>query len=213
INTTNFRICILKVEVLVKCIFLSSCLQEDASLASIHSEEEMKLITMAVKNYQLPFWIGLVQKAYGDFGWSDGSGFDFFNWQSGQPNSDEEQCTEISPTSGLWNDAVCSNIRFSICKILKIQDEKPTKPVPTGSVTTNSPHGGNGKLDAGGIIGIIVAVLFVMVAVGFVGYNLVQRQPKPVENHENLSFSYVTSSQGKRGGHINVNVPNEGSDA
>ncbi|KAK8734902.1 hypothetical protein OTU49_005721, partial [Cherax quadricarinatus] len=189
------------------------CLQEDASLASIHSEEEMKLITMAVKNYQLPFWIGLVQKAYGDFGWSDGSGFDFFNWQSGQPNSDEEQCTEISPTSGLWNDAVCSNIRFSICKILKIQDEKPTKPVPTGSVTTNSPHGGNGKLDAGGIIGIIVAVLFVMVAVGFVGYNLVQRQPKPVENHENLSFSYVTSSQGKRGGHINVNVPNEGSDA
>nr|XP_045606294.1 macrophage mannose receptor 1-like isoform X2 [Procambarus clarkii] len=188
------------------------CLQEAANLASVHSEDEMKLITMTTKNMQFPLWIGLVQKSHGDFGWSDGTGFDFTNWQDGQPSSEEEQCTEVSQTSGLWNDGICSNLRYSICKILKIQDHDPTSNnKPTPAVTTHSPGRGGGGLGAGGVAGIVIAVLFLMAAVSFVGYSFVQKSKK-VQQPGILSFSNTLYSADERG-QVNMNNTNGISEA
>ncbi|XP_069186912.1 macrophage mannose receptor 1-like [Procambarus clarkii] len=188
------------------------CLQEAANLASVHSEQEMKLITMATKNMQFPLWIGLVQKSHGDFGWSDCTGFDFTNWQDGQPSSEEEQCTEVSQTSGLWNDGICSNLRYSICKILKIQDHDPTSNNnPTPAVTTDSPGRGGGGLGAGGVAGIVIAVLFLVAVVSFVGYSFVQKSKK-VQQPGILSFSNTLYSADERG-QVNMNTTNGISEA
>ncbi|XP_047502536.1 macrophage mannose receptor 1-like [Penaeus chinensis] len=154
----------------------------------------MDLITMATHKFRDPLWIGLVQKTNG-YGWSDGTGFDYVNWQDGEPNSESEQCAEFYPGSGNWNDAECSNTRAFICKILKIQDVEPTNPTinPPPQYSTWKP--GPGSLNAGGIVGIVIAVLFVVAGVGFVGVTYMKKKPKPVSNNGAYSFDNALYSE------------------
>ncbi|XP_042869527.1 macrophage mannose receptor 1-like isoform X1 [Penaeus japonicus] len=170
------------------------CVQENADLTSIHSQQEMDLITMATHKFRDPLWIGLVQKTNG-YGWSDGTGFDYVNWQDGEPNSESEQCAEFYPGSGNWNDAECSNTRAFICKILKIQDNQHTEPTlnPPPQQSTWKP--GPNSLNAGGIVGIVIAVLFVVAGVGFVGVTYMRRKPKPVSNNGAYSFDNALYSE------------------
>ena len=52
-------------------------------------------------------------------GWTDGTGVNYNNWEDGEPNSGTEQCTEIIPHSGKWNDAPCDAHRYYLCKTKK----------------------------------------------------------------------------------------------
>ena len=65
-----------------------SCQALGGHLASIHSLEEHNfLIGMALSD---TFWIGGVDlNNDGNWGWTDGSSFDYSNWLSNQPNGGE----------------------------------------------------------------------------------------------------------------------------
>ena len=72
-----------------------------------------------------PFvWIGLEWNGK-VYQWSDGSNFDFNNWNSGEPNGPgRENCAHIyhEPGKGYhdkWNDRVCSYKEPYICKKTK----------------------------------------------------------------------------------------------
>ena len=60
----------------------------------------------------------------GSFAWSDGSGINYLNWNSGQPtglgtHGQLEECIEFDRTSGKWNDVDCFTNRGYVCKALK----------------------------------------------------------------------------------------------
>ncbi|KAK7079206.1 hypothetical protein SK128_003942 [Halocaridina rubra] len=96
----------------------TNCIQQKGNLVSIHSQSESDLIQKAIKYVDYPLWTGLIQMTEG-FGWSDNTAMDFINWEDGEPNNDWEQCGEIYPDRGTWNDIDCASTRPSICKALK----------------------------------------------------------------------------------------------
>ena len=52
--------------------------------------------------------------------WSDNTPVDYLNWQSGEPNGLEgEDCGEMYPMDGTWNDVPCSEKRGFICRRTK----------------------------------------------------------------------------------------------
>ena len=85
-----------------------------AALASIHSPEEMSLITGQLTLRQVTAWIGLFTTADNNliqYFWSDHSAVDFTNWEEGEPNnSDNELCVQAYGHNGKWNDAPCEPI-------------------------------------------------------------------------------------------------------
>ena len=54
-----------------------------------------------------------------DYGWSDGTPFDYLNWADAEPNNDEERCVEMYAGSRRWNDQVCDSERGYVCKAKK----------------------------------------------------------------------------------------------
>ncbi|XP_064101719.1 macrophage mannose receptor 1-like [Macrobrachium nipponense] len=166
-----------------------NCVKENSNLASIHSEDEMKLLLMAIKDSGNPVWIGLIQKIDG-FGWSDGSGLDFVNWDDGEPSSDEEQCAQVDPGQGTWNDADCSSVLQSVCKKTKTRIPEPTNPTlpPRPGTTTHPPDGGSG-LSSGAIIGIVTSALVIIAGVGFIGLTFVNKK-RSRENYAPFTASF-----------------------
>lgn len=64
----------------------------------------------------------------GAFVWSDGSGADFFNWNTDEPADSEERCGRIygpgmGGFSGKWNNDLCSKTAAFIC-----EESGPPKP-------------------------------------------------------------------------------------
>jgi len=50
--------------------------------------------------------------------WKDGSPADYFKWEEGEPNGEigSEECVEMYPWSGTWNDINCYEDKGFICK-------------------------------------------------------------------------------------------------
>ena len=49
--------------------------------------------------------------------WSDKTPYDYSNWGENEPNQQyTEECVEIYPWNGKWNDVSCSEKRGFICK-------------------------------------------------------------------------------------------------
>lgn len=89
-------------------------------LASVHSEEENVFVASLANEES---WIG-GHDIYkdGHWAWSDGSPFDYQNWNVGEPNNyeNDEDCLEIhhSSTYGKdWNDEWCSDKLNFVCKM------------------------------------------------------------------------------------------------
>ncbi|XP_062604307.1 C-type mannose receptor 2-like isoform X1 [Saccostrea cucullata] len=91
-----------------------SCREKGAELASIHSEEELSIVT-AISSKGL--WIGLVRSSNAGFAWTDGTPLDFIRWKKDEPNNylGMEDCSHIS--AGAWNDNNCGNtLGGYVCK-------------------------------------------------------------------------------------------------
>ena len=96
-----------------------------ASLASIHSEDEMSKILGVLSTNQVTSWIGLftTQNSGTNYFWVDDSAVDFINWESGEPNGNgpygTELCVQAYAHNGKWNDASCTDMMGYVCKIPK----------------------------------------------------------------------------------------------
>merc|ERR1719210_886085 len=87
------------------------CLSQQADLASIHSSEENQFVNELGDGRR--FWLG------GKFGWSwsDGTPWDYQNWEPGQPSGGED-CLNMEQTR-KWNDRSCNNIGSTIGYVCK----------------------------------------------------------------------------------------------
>ncbi|KAK2910790.1 hypothetical protein Q8A67_002923 [Cirrhinus molitorella] len=99
------------------------CVGLEGNLASVHSRATHDFLTALAKRRSSGaprVWIGACDAAQNNIWlWSDGSKFDYSNWQTGQPNNagGTEACTEMTNGAELrWNDAVCSAQRNFICQ-------------------------------------------------------------------------------------------------
>ena len=80
------------------------------SLASIHSASQQAVAesVMYKINATFPF-IGLHDlNTEGSYEWTDGSPFNYSDWQSGQPSGDAQDCCTLISTSGKWGDYYCN---------------------------------------------------------------------------------------------------------
>ena len=86
----------------------------------VKSEAEQQTLAAKVSHRA---WIGLHRDPNYKFIWLwvDGSRATYFNWQSGEPNNQNEGCVEMEPTSsssaGKWNDLDCERELHYVCKI------------------------------------------------------------------------------------------------
>ena len=114
------------------------CKSRDASLASIHSQEEQDNIhglTLPTRT-----WIGLTDFLdEGQFSWVDGSKVTFTNWMNGEPNNknNNQHCTLIR-RDGKWKDAYCKKEKPYVC-------QKPFIEVTITPVKKDSECRGNNK--------------------------------------------------------------------
>ncbi|XP_076033569.1 lymphocyte antigen 75-like isoform X2 [Oratosquilla oratoria] len=155
------------------------CLEEYSNLVSIHSVHERDLLLKSIKDITDPIWIGLTQRGE-DFGWTDGTAMGFVDWETGEPNNKWEKCVEMYTTKGSWNDVTCGSIRSFVCKTPKIVPTTPPPP-PTSPIqsTIVTPAWLPGGIGAGGIVGIVIACLFIVVAAGFIAHQYFNK-PKPI---------------------------------
>ena len=71
----------------------------------------------------------LLHKKYlssGGLQWTDGSPYEYFNWNDGEPSdedgSENENCVELYTFNGKWNDIICGASNGYVCKVLKCKD-------------------------------------------------------------------------------------------
>ncbi|XP_041727837.2 ladderlectin-like [Coregonus clupeaformis] len=103
------------------------CISLGANLASVHSSEEAQFLQGMVFSETGEFhttWIGgfeagkeILEKGRLWF-WSDGSKFDYQNWNQGEPNNSggREPCIVMNfGGEHGWNDLACGNRLPSVC--------------------------------------------------------------------------------------------------
>ncbi|MCA9488809.1 MAG: hypothetical protein KC621_02780 [Myxococcales bacterium] len=83
--------------------------------ASIQGEAEVA----AASAPGLDLWIGLNDLGTeGVFVWDDGTALNYENWRTGEPNDHygSEDCAEIEPGTGLWDDEDCVREQAYLCE-------------------------------------------------------------------------------------------------
>lgn len=76
---------------------------------------------------KLCLFVFIVTKNYvSAFAWSDGSSVNYVNWEANQPDNyrGTENCVEMGPNTGHWNDANCYARRNWICMIKRGNNSK-----------------------------------------------------------------------------------------
>ncbi|CAL1269664.1 unnamed protein product [Larinioides sclopetarius] len=144
-----------------------NCMRRGGTLASIHSQEEVDVLFPFVRyNPGYQTFIGFYRhlKYDDDFVWADGSKVDFTYWDSGEPNLQKEQCTEMKTDNMKWNDKVCSEKRGYICSVPKVTSNNIT--------TENIPQlPCKGGISNAALIGVIACVLVFSLLIGLVLYH------------------------------------------
>jgi len=96
------------------------CVQYSGHLASIHSEDEQKFIADKFGNNDYT-WIGGIDNYHnGQWGWMDGSDFDYTKWLSGQPDGGQyyvEMSFKDDPL-GPWRDIEYDHYLPYLCQIV-----------------------------------------------------------------------------------------------
>ncbi|XP_071940909.1 macrophage mannose receptor 1-like [Antedon mediterranea] len=153
-------------------------------LASIHSRAQNEFIRANVQSFLgKSVWVGLFRSDSGGFMWSDGTGVDYTFWEDGEPtmthNGKHENCVELYPQFGYWNDENCNDGQAYVCEILKgapvsSTDDGPNRPItPTNKDGNKEPTTG---LNTGGIVGITLASCVLLLALVMIIWFVVQRK-------------------------------------
>ncbi|XP_013399078.2 macrophage mannose receptor 1-like [Lingula anatina] len=126
----------------------SFCRSQGGDLASFHSSEESAWFGTIVGKAGLysygidsnePLWIGLydtdVNKTYVSHVWSDGTPFDFSNWDIDQPDNHngKERCVGMYANTGKWRDDNCAGARSWICRASLDATPLPSTTTPSGT--------------------------------------------------------------------------------
>ncbi|TSK77078.1 C-type mannose receptor 2 [Bagarius yarrelli] len=97
----------------------TSCKQQGAELLSITKVEEQSYINGFLTGYSSTLWLGLNDlDLNGGWQWSDSAPLKYLNWETDQPNHENEQnCGVIrTESSGRWQNRECSMALPYICK-------------------------------------------------------------------------------------------------
>ncbi|NXT81496.1 MRC1 protein, partial [Zapornia atra] len=96
------------------------CKSNHGDLATIGSNSERKFLWKYIfKNGKLEsYLIGLLQNAYQQFSWMDGSPVHYAAWAQGEPSFAyaQENCVVLNKKDGLWNDVSCGFSNGYICQ-------------------------------------------------------------------------------------------------
>ncbi|XP_076853301.1 C-type mannose receptor 2 [Brachyhypopomus gauderio] len=97
----------------------TSCQQQGADLLSISKVEEQSYINGFLTGYSATLWMGLNDlDLNGGWQWADSAPLKYLNWETDQPNHEEDQnCGVIrTESSGRWQNRDCSVALPYICK-------------------------------------------------------------------------------------------------
>ncbi|XDV15991.1 hypothetical protein PO909_015892 [Leuciscus waleckii] len=92
------------------------CRDRGADLVIINTEEKQKFISSFIKHR---VWIGLSDENKVNLTWVDNSPLKQGFWETGEPNSSDENCIELDPGRdpvNNWNDLPCSWKIKCICE-------------------------------------------------------------------------------------------------
>ncbi|XP_027047022.1 uncharacterized protein LOC113674731 isoform X3 [Pocillopora damicornis] len=110
---------------------LVSCMDEQASLASILSDDEETMISQVYSKSD--FWIGYNDiDNEGDWVWSDRMTSSYTNWDDKSPNNGGVSCAIVTST-GKWHDEPCQSQFSFICK--KPSPKGPHHPLNDATLT------------------------------------------------------------------------------
>ncbi|XP_067931184.1 lithostathine-1-like [Watersipora subatra] len=97
------------------------CKKMNSDLMSIESKYEQSFLQGMLRadtSGALAYWTGGndIDSEQG-WKWTDRSPFKYFNWNTGEPNSNgDEDCIEVVQLTGQWNDNNCGALRNFICE-------------------------------------------------------------------------------------------------
>ncbi|XP_052806091.1 macrophage mannose receptor 1-like [Mya arenaria] len=99
----------------------SYCQALGGDLPSFHSNYNDSILTTMLAKYKgMSFWIGLNDRdTEAGYVWSDGTGVDYTNWNSNEPNDfkGQEDCVLYQTLSNKWNDNTCYLAQAYICAL------------------------------------------------------------------------------------------------
>ncbi|XP_054706987.1 macrophage mannose receptor 1-like [Uloborus diversus] len=147
------------------------CLQKGGTLASIHSQAEadvlhqFALYSKDALHFGLQLHMGLHRKVQGgnEFVWSDRTPFDFKNWDSGEPNRDDESCSMVYTLFMKFHNFKCDERRGFICSIKKVLLPKEIN--GTLVETHEAAKNGETSVSIPTLVGILVGCLLIEAAI------------------------------------------------
>jgi hypothetical protein len=82
----------------------SRCISEGGHLASVHSRDELEAAGRVVGDYGEGYWLGAFLNTAGRWAWTDGSPFDWDNWDTEDPDKKYGSLGAQSNCTVIWDD-------------------------------------------------------------------------------------------------------------
>jgi hypothetical protein len=114
-----------------------ACWNVNGNLTSIPDATVNNFIHNMTGNLATDFWAGASNVINGTWHWSDGTLFNYTNWQTGYEAVIEQRCLAIEPSSGKWLKEKCDDEKTFMCKVPALP--QPTCPPPARVLTCPTP--------------------------------------------------------------------------
>jgi hypothetical protein len=114
-----------------------ACWNVSGDFVSIHDATFNNFIHSMTGNLATDFWAGASNVMNGTWHWSDGTSFNYTNWQAGYEATMHQRCLSIQPSSGKWLKHLCDEEKPFMCEVPAIPQEQSTPtPCPVCSTRT-----------------------------------------------------------------------------